>query len=141
MIILASVGDILAIAEQYNAPIKLVGGVYFAVGARFGLGRLRSAAQMLSINGYWEKLAGVAAMEDLHAQQRVIAQKVIGCSADHTEAATPESLMVRWAEANQADVARCDAILAEIRTMPRIDLAMLAVAGRQLRSLVDGNKA
>ena len=141
LIILASVGDILAIAEQYNAPIKLVGGVYFAVGARFGLGRLRSAAQMLSINGYWEKLAGVAAMEDLHAQQRVIAQKVIGCSADHTEAATPESLMVRWAEANQADVARCDAILAEIRTMPRIDLAMLAVAGRQLRSLVDGNKA
>ena len=139
LIVLASVGDILAIAEQYSAPIKLVGGVYFAVGARFGLGRLRSAAQLLCMNGYWEKLAGLAAMEDLHAQQRVIAQRVIG-AGDQTTDTTPDILMGHWAEINKADVARCDAILAEIRAMPRIDLAMLAVAGRQLRSLVDGSR-
>ena len=142
LIVLASVGDILAISENYNAPIQLVGAVYFDVGARFGLGRLRAAAEHMGTHGYWEKLAGAAALEDLHAQQRDIAKRIIGLGHDghDLKALSSENLIASWIEANKTEVSRCDATLAEIRAMPRIDLAMLAVAGRQLRSLADDNK-
>ena len=142
LIVLASVGDILAISEIYDAPIKLVGKVYFDVGARFGLGRLRSAAVQLGTHGYWEKLAGAATLEDLHAQQREIAQRIFGYSRDRLdeEGTSSEKLISVWVESNKEEVARCDSTLAEIRAMPRVDLAMLAVAGRQLRSLADGGK-
>ena len=42
-----------------------------------------------------------------------------------------------WAEDRQAAIARSHQLLAEIRGNETIDLAMLAVAGGQIRSLVD----
>lgn len=141
LIVLASVGDILAIAEKFQTPMDMVGGVYFAVGARFGLGQLRAAAEDIGHRGYWEKLAGVAAMEDLYAQQRDIAQRVIAHGQmNPSDAATPEALMAQWAECHKAAVARCDSMLSEIRATGRADLAILAVAGRQLRALGDTGK-
>ncbi len=142
LIVLASVGDILAIAEHFDAPINIVGKVYFDVGARFGLGRLRAAAEQMGSHGYWEKLAGAAALEDLHAQQREIAHRIIGfySGIGSMDPAATSLLISNWAEAHKADVSRCESTLAEIRAMSRIDLAMLAVAGRQLRTLADGGK-
>jgi glutamate dehydrogenase len=146
LIVLASVGDILAISEKYHTPINLVGGVYFSVGARFGMGQLRAMAEEIGHRGYWEKLAGMAAVEDLYAQQRDISQRIIA----HGQALyqppacpdslTPDTLMEEWAKCHKAAVARCDSMLAEIRAAARGDLAILAVAGRQLRTLADAGK-
>ena len=141
LIVLASAGDILAIAERFKARVDQVGALYFAVGARFSLGRLRAAAGSLTTSGYWDKLATVAAIEDLHAQQRELTANVLVFGQDHGGLVLPpDHLLDQWGNANAASIAACDSLFDQIRAQPRIDLAMLAVMGRQLRSLSDSGE-
>jgi glutamate dehydrogenase len=50
--------------------------------------------------------------------------------------AAPEAVAA-WVAAHRPAVERCDALVAEIRAAPQIDLAMMAVAGRQFRALAE----
>jgi len=134
LIVLASAADIVRIATRHSLTVLEAGSLYFAVGARFGLGPLRQAAQGLSVRGHWDKLAAAAAIEDLYGHQRDITTAV---AAEAPGLAAPEALAA-WIAGNRIGVERTDGLLAEIKAAAQIDLAMLAVANRQLRTLSDG---
>ncbi|HSV28903.1 MAG TPA: hypothetical protein VLL76_05075, partial [Candidatus Omnitrophota bacterium] len=122
---------------RHGLTIDEAGGLYFAVGARFGLGWLRAAAERLAARGHWQKLAAVAAIEDLFAHQRDIAAAV---AAEAPGLAAAEALEA-WVAAHAPPVGRIDALVAELRAAPEIDLAMLSVVNRQLRVLMEAGPA
>jgi glutamate dehydrogenase len=134
LIILASAADIVRIAARQGATVEDAGGLYFAVGSRFGLGWLRAAAQRLGAGGHWQKLASAAAIEDLYGTQRDITTAV---ASEAPGLAAPEALAA-WIAGHRVASERTDAMLAELKAAHQVDLAMLTVAGRQLKTLVEG---
>ncbi|MBI3447149.1 MAG: NAD-glutamate dehydrogenase, partial [Magnetospirillum sp.] len=137
LIVLASAADIMRIAARQDLPIDVAGRLYFAVGARFSLGWLRASAEKLSGRGHWLKLAAAAAIEDLYGHQRDITATV---AAAHS-GLEPEAAIAAWSEANRAAVERAEALLAELKAASHVDLPMIMVANRQLRTLTESGVA
>ncbi len=133
MIVLASAADIVQLSDIHGPNVADVGRLYFLVGHRFGLGWLRSAAQRLVGGSHWQKLAINAATEDLHAHQRAFTHSVLRLST----ALPADQALTSWEETHGADIARADALIAELRAAAGLDLSMLVVANRQLKSLAD----
>jgi glutamate dehydrogenase len=137
LIVLASAADILRIASRQGLTIEAAGRLYFAVGARFSLGWLRASAEKLSGRGHWLKLAAAAAIEDLYGHQRDITAAV---AAGHP-GLPPEAAVQAWVDVNRAAVERAEALLAELKAAPHVDLPMITVANRQLRTLTESGVA
>ena len=125
--------DIVRIAETVKRPVPDVAQIYFGLGARLGLDWLRTAAARIKIETPWQKRAIEAVYDDLFAQQAEIARRAVNGGAAAGNGAT-----TNWLQHNQASVARIDGLLAELKTSPAVDLAVLTVAGRELRALTSG---
>lgn len=129
---LSSACDIVRIARGSNHSVEKVGTVYFTVGGRLGLDWLRTAAAGIKADTAWQKMAVDAIIDDLFGHQTVLAGQALECGMNSSE---PESLIAAWLQGRAQHVARTDALLNEFRAAPSIDLAMLAVANRQLRAI------
>jgi glutamate dehydrogenase len=124
--------DIARIAEPASLPVERAGTLYFAVGARFGLDWLRAAAAASVSGGRWSKLAFRSLLDEIDAIQGGLAASVIAGGLGDDE---PAAALEAWSEKRKAPVKRADDVIADIRATGRVDLAMLAVAARQLRAL------
>jgi glutamate dehydrogenase len=127
--VMASAMDIIRIARRGGA-IEETARVYFVVGARFGFDRLRQAGGSISAETPWQKTAVALIVDDLFNYQRVLASRVIA------EANGGEPVET-WLAKRQRVVERVDQTMNDVRAAPTVDLAMLAVASRQLRTLVE----
>ena len=143
--------DIVRAAQGGATSVEDVGRIYFAVGARFGFDWLRGAAEGLAVDGHWQKLAVAAIIDDLYAHQSDLVTSVLaGAAAAKVPAKTPEKsperspektddgVVAAWAQAHRTVVERVEGVLAEIKGAGQPDLAMLAVANRQLRQMMAG---
>ena len=125
--------DIVKIAASGGYTVDSVARVYYAIGARFGLDWLRAAADTLIAETEWQAMAISAIIGDLYAQQRALATKVVD-AAGGTAAA--EAVVDAWALANGRGIERVENIVCELQNAGAVDLAMLSVANREIRSLV-----
>jgi glutamate dehydrogenase len=117
-------------AASTPADITAVAQVYFGVGARFDLDRLRAGAAAIATDTPWQKAAVSNAVDDLFSYQSTLTTRIIaeeGGAADRVE---------KWLARHSRAVERVDSILNETRTAT-IDLAMLSVVTRQLRALIE----
>jgi glutamate dehydrogenase len=128
--VLAAGPDLAVIAKGTGRPITQAATLYFALGRRFGLEWLRDRAAGVKTAGHWERQALSAAVDDLFAHQTHITMRVL---SDAPEAGGDGA--ASWPAARAAAATRTEALLAELRAQPTLDLAMLMVANRQLRSL------
>lgn len=133
--LLAPACDIVRIASGAGMPVLEVGRAYFAIGARFGFDWLRRAAGQLPSDNAWDKLAVTAIVDDLYGHQSELTARVVKGMSD---AGAANGMIDRWAEARRPLVTRTEQLLIELQSMGTPDLAMLAVANRQLRSMVAG---
>ena len=132
--VMSSAMDIVRIsrvAEQQG--IEEVARVYFGVGARFGLERLRAAGSSIAAETPWQKAAVSAIVDDLFNYQSVLASRVIA------EANGARDPVDAWLARRARVVERIDQTMNEVRSAPSVDLAMLTVASRQLRTLVESS--
>ncbi|HEX3068499.1 MAG TPA: NAD-glutamate dehydrogenase domain-containing protein, partial [Thermoanaerobaculia bacterium] len=122
--------DIVRLSRT-GRPVQDVAKVYFSVGARFGLERLRSAGASIAAETPWQKAAVAAAVDDLFNYQSIIASRVLG---ESNGAGEP---LDGWLTARPRVVERIDQMMTDFRAAQTVDLAMLTVASRQLRALVE----
>jgi glutamate dehydrogenase len=128
--------DLVRISEAAGAtpaPIDAAARIYFAIGDRLGFNWLREAAQRIKPETSWQRLAIVAHVDDLYAQQAELAARAVATAQGVTHI---EALAATWIESHRGQLARFDAMLAELKAAPSVDLAALTVAGRELRSLI-----
>jgi glutamate dehydrogenase len=121
--------DIVRIAEAVKGSVPDVARLYFAVGARLGFDWLRVAASKIKIETPWQKRAVEAVYDDLSLQQGEIARRAVNGGA------AGDAAMTKWTDSNQANLARIDGLMTELKAAPVVDLAALTVAGRELRTL------
>jgi glutamate dehydrogenase len=127
---LAAALDIVRIAEATKMQVVDMARLYFAVGARLGLDWLRAAAARIKVETPWQKRAVEAVYDDLFSQQGEIARRAVEGAKTAANGA-----LTAWTERNQANLARVDGLLGELKASPVIDLAALTVVGRELRGL------
>ncbi len=132
--VLAAAPDLVRIARRTNRDVAAVAAVYFMLGRRFGLEWLRGKATAAKADNHWQKQAVAALLDDLFAHQTALTVRVLE-AADGLPAEAPVD---GWIARHRAVVDRVEQLLSELRTQPHIDLAMLAVANRQLRGLTAG---
>jgi glutamate dehydrogenase len=123
--------DITEIAQAAQRPVPVVAGVYFSLAGRLGLGWLRERIGALPADSHWQVLAKGAMRDELAQLQRSVAVNALACDAGD---AAPAIIDV-WAGRNAVPLGRAERMLAELRALPSLDLAMLSVALRELRAL------
>ncbi len=138
--VLSAVPDIVAIGRDCRFPVEDVARVYYSLGSRFALDWLRERAQALAAaGGPWEASAAAALVRDLFVHQGAMARGVLdgpcepGGEADGVEAAS-----TAWLERHKGAIERVERLLEELRGAGELDLAMLSVAGHELRQLAEG---
>ena len=125
--------DIVRIAAGGGYDAAEVARVYYAIGAKFGLDWLRAAAESMSAETEWQTMAISAIVDDLYAQQSALATKVVD-EAGGTRAAP--AVIEAWSTANGHGIDRVETMIGDLRRAGNVDLAMLAVANREIRSLI-----
>ena len=132
---LYSACDIVGLANRRKMDVTEVARVYFAVGTRFRLGRLRAAADGLSADGHWQQLAIAALVEEIYSHQLALASRALDQFAKARK--DPAKAIEAWIARNQAAVDQTEVLLNELWMTEVNDLSMIAVASRQLRALAD----
>jgi len=125
-------GDIVNIARAADVTIERAARSYFCVGHRFGFNWLRNAAALLPSDTAWDKLAVTVLVDDLYGHQADLTRTVLDDAGSETD---PVDAIEEWAENRRAQVARAEQLLGELQSMSTVNLAMLAVASRQLKSM------
>ena len=126
--------DIVRIAAELTLKVEDVGATYFAVGDEFHLDWLRAGARGLIGDSHWDRLAVFAIIEDLYGHQRDLTTAIL--SADGQKGRTGGQAIAAWRNTRGAALTRADALFGDLRQVGKLDLAMLAVANRTLRSLI-----
>jgi glutamate dehydrogenase len=124
--------DIVEVGDAAKRPVELVAEIYFDVSARLGIPWLRDRIAALPEDRHWNMLAKAAMQDDLSGLQRSVTSEVLLGGADIGDTT---ALIAAWQERNQRAIEREGALLAELRSAPALDPAMLSVALRELRSL------
>jgi glutamate dehydrogenase len=127
---LYSACNIVEAANRCGLEVGDAARLYFLLGRRLGLEWLRGRARQLASTTHWQRQAVSAIVDDLYGQQMALTMRVVASAGIEAEA------VERWAGDNQVIMARNAQLLADLRAQPGFDLAMLAVANRQMRDLI-----
>jgi glutamate dehydrogenase len=127
VIFLTTALEIGDLAEREGRPIERAARVFYGVGAHFALDEMREAARRLPGDSAWQKSAAETLIDDFYGLQSELAARVL---AGADGAADP---LAAWLDSRAGQLAAAEAIAAELRSASAPDLAMLVVAGRQLR--------
>ncbi len=127
--IMTAACDIADAARLSKLPIDAVGHVYFELGAVLKLGWLRTSAQDLVAENYWQQLAVKSlAVEFYQAQRRLTLAVIDQFKREANPAAS-------WLQTNSGALTRYDNFIADLRAQPTLDYPMLIVALRQVQAI------
>ena len=126
LVFLTTAYEIADLAARDGHDTASAARVFYGVGDRFALDELRAAGRRLPADTPWQKTAIEALIDDFYALQADVAERVLK-EADGADPVTA------WTQARTARLAPADTIAAELHAAANPDLAMLVVAGRQLR--------
>lgn len=130
--------DIVRAAEETGLSVEQVAKPYFMVGDRFGMAWLRLQAVPLSSTNLWRRQAVAAIIDDLYAYQRDLTIQILSSAAGAHQVPDQHTFMDQWMAQRHQAISRLDQLIAELHVIGPIDFAMLAVANRQLKSLMVG---
>ncbi len=128
LVALASGPDIVTIARVREVEVTEAAKIYYAAGVRLSLGWMRFLVENLPVSTHWQKLASSALLDELYGLQRELASKAIEA----------KQTLEEWLAGRGRGLERLEQLTAELRAVPHPDLAMLTVAARQIRGLLEG---
>ncbi|MEQ9490170.1 MAG: NAD-glutamate dehydrogenase [Alphaproteobacteria bacterium] len=129
--VLSSACDVVRLATGANLPVTDVGKTYSGIGARFRLDWLRTSANRIPADTQWYRMALGAIIDDLWGLQSEITARVLASGEAN------EKAIQAWCTERGDLVDRVDSLITELEGFPQLDIAMLAVVGRELRSLIN----
>jgi glutamate dehydrogenase len=127
--------DIVEIAAATGRGVEEAAEVYFDLAEQLQITRLRDRITALPRDDRWNTAARAALRDDLYAAHATLARDVLQVSGG----GSLEERLARWAERNDAAVARASQTLTEIWESDRFTMATLSVAVRAIRALVQGS--
>ena len=127
--------DLVEIATATGRGLEETAEVYFDLAERLQITRLRDRITALLRDDRWNTMARAALRDDLYAAHAAITRDVLQV----TGPGSPEERLADWARRNESAVQRAGQTLTEIWESDRFTVAMLSVAVRAIRTLVDAS--
>jgi glutamate dehydrogenase len=124
--------DIVNVAADTGSDVTETAAIYFSLGGRLQIARLRDQIVALPRDDRWNTMARGTLRDDLYAAHAALVCDVLKV----TGPGTPEERLAQWADRNEEAVQRTGQTLTEIWETERSTLATLSVAVRAVRSLV-----
>lgn len=124
--------DVVQVGKMSSRPITEAGEVYYAVGASLNLDWLRFAAETIDPDDHWERLAITAIIDDLYGQQRALTNSVFM----HANGHKGEKALAHWEQKHKNTIQRSKELIEEFKAGGTVDIAKLAFANRQFRSMI-----
>jgi glutamate dehydrogenase len=128
--------DIVEISKATGRDVEETAEVYFDLADRLQITQLRDRITALPRDDRWNTAARAALRDDLYAAHAALAGDVLEVAGG----GSPEERLARWAQRNEASVARATQTLTQIWESDRFTMATLSVAVRAIRSLVQGSR-
>jgi len=129
---LYAVLDIAEVAAESSKNVDLVATVYFALVGMLEMRWFANQITALPTDTHWQSLARNAMRDDLSSQQRLLTAGVVKLSPDSNDAS---AMLAAWEQLNAVPMSRLKEMVADLKSGPALDLAMLSVALRELRAL------
>jgi glutamate dehydrogenase len=123
--------DITEVAHDQKKSVETVAALYFALVGDLELRWFGEKITQLPTDTPWQALARNALRDDLASQQRALTAAVAKVAAS----GTPEEMLAAWRERYATAIARLKAMTEELKRAGTLDLAVLSVLLRELRSL------
>jgi glutamate dehydrogenase len=136
---LVSATDIVDLASEAGWPLEPAARVYFAVGDRLGIERLRAASGSVSSDQHYDRLAVRRIVEDLYqVQADATASVIAGLARPADRDGAPDAAQARtvvdvWLEEKGSDAARIDTLLGELEGAGPWTFAKLTIAAAFIR--------
>ena len=127
--------NVIEVATACGETVETVAAVYFALGYKLDLHWLRDQIAKLPGETHWQTLAQGALRDDLYSEQRELTTEVLKPGTEDAEDKDAETLIDAWLEENASAVERANAILSDLKEAETLDIAMLSVALREIRTL------
>jgi glutamate dehydrogenase len=125
--------DIVRIASRAKIKVEEAAAVYYEIGLVFCLDWLRDGARLLIGDNHWDRLAVFAIIDDLYGHQRDLTAAVL----KESKGKPAKEAIEAWRAARGVPVQRIDQLFADLRQVGKVELSMLAVANRALRSVME----
>jgi len=126
--------DMVEIAHDTGRRLALTARVYFEIGSRLELFWLREQSAALPVRHRWQERGKTVLHDDLYRHQARLTREVMRL---YGRRRSSPSLVAEWMSRNAAPLARLARTLEELRAVPHLDFAMLAVAAREVRNLLE----
>ena len=127
--------DMVQIATATSRSVEETAEVYFDLADRLQITRLRDRITSLPRDDRWNTMARAALRDDLYAAHAAITRDVL----EVTGPGSPEERLAVWVRRNDPAVRRATQTLTEIWESDRFTVAMLSVAVRAVRTLVEAS--
>jgi glutamate dehydrogenase len=125
--------DIVEVAELTKRKPDHVMKIYFRLGSRLELDWLHDRIIELPRSNRWQALARAALRDDLDNLHRLLTNEVLEASGPTADS---ETAIESWAQHNSGALARCRAMVADVRASRVYDTTTLPVALREVRNLI-----
>jgi glutamate dehydrogenase len=130
--------DVVDLADRRAWSVDSAASVFRAVGARFGLDRLRGAALNFTLKDHWDRLALRRTMEELYEDQRALTEVALvhaGAPQTGLDRGKALALTEAWLKAIETEAAPTLATLAEIEGQSGWTFAKTILAAAEVRGL------
>jgi len=125
--------DIVRAVEAREAEVTETARVYFGIGARFGFDWLRDTARKIEAQTPWQRQAIQSMTDELYGLQFDLVTNVMDVNISVAAAEVADDA---WVDSHKVAAERIEQMLADMRNSGTPDIAMIAVAIRQIRLLV-----
>jgi glutamate dehydrogenase len=126
---LYSAMDIILVLAKHSTSSTKISEVYFAIGDRFNLDWLKSVADQLPANTYWNRMLIKTIKDDIYDQQRRLTSQVIKSSENINKS------LSEWVKANEKRVGIFDQFINSIKSDAEFDANKLVVVNKQIETL------
>jgi glutamate dehydrogenase len=133
--ILPTALDLTRLSTKSMCSIDSVAETYFGLGQRLGFSWMVEHARGIVAQTPWQREAVEAILGDLSSIHRHLTALIIGKAKDKKTKDSSQK-MADWLAANTNFIERYDAMMNEWRSTGAVDIAMLALASRQLNTLL-----
>ena len=142
--LLDTICEVVVVAEEVGVDVLTAAKVYFSIGATLRLHRLRRRLDGSGAHDHWERLALAGLYDDLFREQRRLAIEALTSAEIAAKLDDPaldaDRAIAGWLDQAVQGFGRWQRLLAELESQPSADLAMLAVAVRQLGAVGGGER-
>jgi glutamate dehydrogenase len=129
--------EVAQLARTTGHEMGPVAALYFGVGAKLGLDRIRLLAARISASEHWDRLAIRRLVDDLFAAQRALSQSLLGKLPATATADDARKTLESWAASQAEALERTRAFLGALETTGELSIAKLTLANSQIHKLAD----